>query len=66
MCLHHLDYLRKIKSEKQTCLEMRSHIAWYLKGLRNSSEIKNKIYQVDKVCDIIKILNEFKEKLYEK
>lgn len=65
MCLHHLDYLRKIKSEKLTCLEMRSHIAWYIKGLRNSAEIKNKIYQVNKVCDIINILNEFKEEFYE-
>ena len=65
MCLHHLDYLRQIKCEKLTCLEMRSHIAWYIKGLRNSSEIKNKIYQVNKVCDIINILNEFKEGFYE-
>lgn len=65
MCLHHLDYLQKIKSEKLVCLEIRSHIAWYIKGLRNSSEIKNKIYQVNKVCDIIKILNEFKEEFYE-
>lgn len=63
MCLHHLEYLRQIKSEKLTCLEMRSHIAWYIKGLRNSSEIKNKIYQVNKVCEIINILNEFKEEL---
>ena len=65
MCLHHLDYLRQIKNEKLTCLEMRSHIAWYIKGLRNSSEIKNKIYQVNKVCDIINILNKFKEEFYE-
>lgn len=65
MCLHHLDYLQKIKSEKLVCLEIRSHIAWDIKGLRNSSEIKNKIYQVNKVCDIIKILNEFKEEFYE-
>ncbi len=65
MCLRHLDYLQKIKIEKLVCLEIRSHIAWYIKGLRNSSEIKNKIYQVNKVCDIIKILNEFKEEFYE-
>ena len=66
MCLHHLDYLTKIKCEKLACLEIRSHIAWYIKGLRNSSEIKNKIYKVNKVCDIINILNEFKEEFYEK
>ena len=66
MCLHHIDYLSKIKCEKLVCLEMRSHIAWYIKGLRNSTEIKNKIYKVNKVCDIINILNEFKEPDYEK
>ena len=66
MCLHHIDYLSKIKCEKLVCLEMRSHIAWYIKGLRNSTEIKNKIYIVNKVCDIINILNEFKEPDYEK
>ena len=56
MCLHHLEYLQRIKCEKLTCLEMRSHIAWYIKGLRNSAEIKNKIYQVNKVCDIINFI----------
>lgn len=65
MCLHHINYLQQIKCEKLVCLEIRSHIAWYIKGLRNSSEIKNKIYQVNKVCDIINILNEFKEEFYD-
>lgn len=61
MCLHHLDYLSKIKPEKVACLEIRNHIAWYLKGIKNSNIIKEKIYQVNKLCDIIDILNEFKE-----
>ena len=61
MCLHHLNYLSKIKCEKLVCLEIRSHISWYLKGLRNSNEIKEKVYKVNKVCDIINILNDFKE-----
>ena len=63
MCLHHIDYLSKIKCEKLVCLEMRSHIAWYLKGIENSKEIKNKIFSCTKICDIITILNEFKESL---
>ena len=61
MCLKHIDYLSKIKPEKLVCLEMRNHIAWYLKGLKNSNIVKEKIYKMTKVCDIIKILNEFKE-----
>lgn len=66
MCFHHLDYLRKIKDEKITCLEMRSHISWYIKGMKNATIVKNKIFQVTKICDIISILNEFKEELREK
>ena len=65
MCLHHLDYLAKIKPEKVACLEIRSHAAWYLKGIKGSSVVKNKIMSCTKLCDIITILNEFKEELNE-
>lgn len=63
MCLKHLDYLSKIKSEKLTCLEIRNHISWYLKGLKNCCEIKEKIYKLNKVCDIITLLKAYKEEL---
>ena len=61
MCLKHIDYLSKIKPEKLVCLEIRNHIAWYLKGLKNSNMIKEKIFKMTKVCDIINALKEFKE-----
>ena len=63
MSLHHLNYLRELKSEKQACLEIRNHIGWYLKGIEGGNLIKNKIYQTSNICDIISILNEFKEEL---
>ena len=65
MCLRHIDYLSKIKPEKLVCLEIRNHVAWYLKGLKNSNIIKEKIYQMHNVCDIINVLNEFKEEYHE-
>ena len=65
MCLKHIDYLSRIKPEKLVCLEIRNHIAWYLKGLKNSNIVKEKIYQMRKVCDIISVLNEFKEGYHE-
>ena len=65
MCLKHIQYLTKIKSEKLVCLEIRNHIAWYLKGIKGSATIKNKIFQIKKICDIISILNQFKEELNE-
>ena len=63
MCLHHLDYLNDLKNEKLACLEIRNHIGWYLKGIKDGYVVKNNIYQTSKICDIISILNEFKEGL---
>lgn len=62
MCLKHLNYLQEIKDEKVAVLEIRNHIAWYLKGLPGSNEIKNKTYLTHKINDIINILKEYKEK----
>lgn len=62
MCIKHLNYLLEVKNEKTSVLEMRSHIAWYLKGLEGSNEIKRKIFVSTTKEEIINILNEFKLK----
>jgi nifR3 family TIM-barrel protein len=63
MCLKHLSYLMELKSEKLACLEIRSHISWYFKGVPGCNELKNKIYQTSNIHDIISLLNEFKENI---
>lgn len=63
MCLKHLSYLSNLKNEKVAMMEIRSHLAWYLKGLKNSSEIKNKIYQISEINDIIQLLEDYKIEL---
>ena len=63
MCFHHLNYLLKIKQEKVAVLEMRSHIAWYLKGLPNCVEIKNKCFKAQNKQDLEKILNNYLKEL---
>ncbi len=65
MCLHHLDYLQKLKDDHLAALEIRNHIGWYLKGIKDANVIKNNIYQTSNIRDIIDILNEFKEGLDE-
>ena len=65
MCLKHLNYLSQIKPEKLACLEIRNHIAWYLKGIKNANNLKTKVYQMTKLCDIIDLINQFKEELNE-
>lgn len=63
MCLKHLSYLLTLKDEKLACLEIRNHIGWYLKGIKGANDVKNNIYKTTKICDIISLLNSFKEEL---
>lgn len=63
MCLKHLFYLKELRCEKVAALEIRNHIAWYLKGLKNSTEIKNKVYKTTKINDIINLLEEYKKEV---
>lgn len=43
MIIKHYRLLKKYINEKQALLEIRSHALWYIKGINNSKEIKNKI-----------------------
>ena len=56
MALKHLSYLTDLKNEKVAILEIRSHMAWYLKGLKDSGPIKNAINQAKTIEEIKKIL----------
>ena len=64
MCFHHMDYLLKIKNEKVAVLEMRSHIAWYIKGMPYHKEIKELIFKAKTKEEIIEILDNYLKKLY--
>ena len=59
MLLKHLSYLMETKAEKQAVLEIRSHAAWYLKGLRRSTEVKNAIFKMTDSTEIINLLNNY-------
>ena len=63
MCFHHMDYLSKIKVEKVCVLEMRSHIAWYLKGLPGSVEVKNMCFKATTINELKEILKNYLNKL---
>ena len=60
--LKQYDLLYKLKGERLALLEMRSHIAWYLKGLPSSAKVKdlcNKQNDFNEVKNII--INYFNE-----
>lgn len=56
MCLTHLDLLTENKRERIASMEIRKHVAWYLKGLNGSSEVRDMINRAeskDKLREII-------------
>ena len=63
MILKHIDYLKDFKSDKLIALEIRNHIAYYLKGISGSKEVKNKIFKINNLDEIIKLLKEYREEL---
>ena len=63
MCLKHFDLLLKTLNKNQAVLEIRSHIAWYLKGIEGSKEIKDKIFKTRNEEEIRNILLEYKNKV---
>ena len=64
MCYKHLEYLLKIKPEHVAVLEMRSHIAWYIKGIPYHKEIKSLIFKAKTKEEIKEILDNYLKKLY--
>ena len=59
MCRKHLNYLLKLKSEKISVLEMRSHISWYIKGLPKSTEIKKELFTISDAKGIMNLLDRY-------
>ena len=63
IALKHFNYLLEIKSEKTAVLEMRTISANYIKGMKDSSNIKNEIFKVKTKEELIKILEEYRKSL---
>lgn len=62
MAIKHI-YLAKEDSmgNPKFIFEMRKHICWYLKGIRGSSEAKNKINKTSDYLEVINILEELRK-----
>lgn len=58
-CLKHFEYLLQIKPEKVAVLEMRTHGAWYLKGLPNGVSVKKKLYEIKTKEEFIKTIEQY-------
>lgn len=62
-CLKHFNYLLEVKPEKVAILEMRTHAAWYLKGLPSGVKIKKILYELKTKEEFINTTTEYMEKL---
>ena len=61
MIEHHYELLKKYTSEKQALLEIIMHALWYIKGLPNINEYKNKITSCKTEQEFKNLLNEIRE-----
>ncbi len=55
----HVKLLEETKDEHLALLEIRNHIAYYLKGINNSSKLKQKIFRVKTINELINLLDNF-------
>jgi len=62
----HMDSLIDIKGEKVAMMEMRSHMAWYMKGLPGSSVVKKEIVRMNSRDAMVELLARFEVHLLEK
>lgn len=63
MCLRHYELAVKYDGEYKAVREMRKHASWYVKGLPNSSEIRNIMNTLTTSQDVIKMLNDYKNEI---
>lgn len=59
MALKHLDSATRHKGERVGIIEMRKHIAWYVKGLKNSASLRDRINKINHKSDLEKVLTEY-------
>lgn len=57
MIVRHMDMLVELKGEHTGICEMRKHIAWYIRGMRNSAQLRDRIFKIDTRDGILEALN---------
>ncbi len=64
--LEHINLaLENEENSKHATMKLRKHIAWYLKGLKNSTCIKDRINRTEDINEVIEILKEYFSSLQE-
>lgn len=59
MCIKHLELLCKFKRKDIAVKEMRKHIGWYVKGMKNSTDIRVKVNKINNKNELEEVLLEY-------
>jgi nifR3 family TIM-barrel protein len=59
MAVRHFNDMLEYKGEYVGLREMRKHLAWYIKGLKNSAKLREELNNIDDADKVIKKLMEF-------
>jgi nifR3 family TIM-barrel protein len=57
----HMEMLIELKGPQTGLIEMRKHIAWYIKGLRNCTYLREQIFKLNNKDEIINLLKQYLE-----
>lgn len=58
--IDHMDRLIDLKNERVAMLEMRSHMTWYLKGIKGATNVKRLVTQVNSRAEMIEIMEKYR------
>lgn len=59
--LSHYKMMKEYNGEKMAIKEMRKFFAWYIKGLKGSSRIREKIFSLEDYDQVILLMKEYKD-----
>lgn len=63
--IHHINLVCELKGEHRGVLEARKHIAWYIKGIPHSNELKTKVFTISGKEEMLDVLENAKERVTE-
>lgn len=63
VCLSHITRLVEDKGESRGIKEARKHIAWYIKGLKGSSQIKTEVFKISDFATMRNVLESYIDKI---
>ena len=63
IALEHIRLMCEEKGEEMGVKEARKHIAWYIKGLKGSSQIKTEVFKIGDFATMAEVLTNYIDKI---